>query len=357
MQWYDISAEAPWLNRRDKYPEGNGLTGLFQGFASGYEVGQEAKERRAFNKGVDERSANAAAGSGGAGFGGVSGAARASMGMDKKIKGNFFTDMSRAYLGANMVPGSIEDVYKTQQAENQSLDIASKIETRNTALKIKGALLEFAKTFNEIGELEDGWANPEADTKLGAFAMRHPYIMESPLFQKTQDWIKNAQMAKSRTAQLENQNLRLIGTVEHQANMTELAQQRLALEQQKLDAGKTELEAKLTAKENETATLEEGRNKRAEMASGTRIEVQRLRNLSRIDPKTGKVITEGEFVNRHLNQLMRNEGISEVEAVQRLKSVYHLENLGATPQATPAPDASNALMDAFKAWIENKKKQ
>lgn len=95
----------------------------------------------------------------------------------------------------------------------------------------------------------------------------------------------------------------------------------------------------------------------------TAIEVQKLRNLSRIDPATGQVLTESKFVDKHMNQLMRNEGIGEVESVRRLKAVYHLESLGPTPptefpaSAAPVPDASNALMDAFKAWIENKKKQ
>lgn len=129
-----------------------------------------------------------------------------------------------------------------------------------------------------------------------------------------------------------------------------------------------ELEEKRDFDAQKFVALEEGRTERAEIAANQRyetaIEVQQLRNLAKTDPATGKVLTEGEFVNRHLNQLMRNEGIGEVEAAQRLKAVYHLENLGGpapvappTPSQAPAPDASNALMDAFKAWIENKKKK
>lgn len=356
MQWYDINSEAPWLSRRDQYPEGNGLTGLFQGIASGYQVGQEAKERRKFNKGVDERSANAAAGSGGAGFGGVSGAARASLGMDKKIPGNFFTDMTRAYLGANMVPGSIEDVFNTQRIENQSLDIASKIEARNTSLRLKGAMLEFGQLFNEIGSLPDGWANPLAEKKRGEFLVRHPYFAQLPAFQKTQDWINDAKKVKDEllveegVSELQSFLSRQFGAgiggepatwsgvnkiLSKHPKLALHPRTQALLGEVRTAQAEVQKDKRTEAGEDFKAQVEGMRQaaqtQRTQITAGQRhytaIEVQQLRNLARTDP-SGKAVSEARFIDRHLNEVMNRHGIKADEAVQVLQEVYRERGLG-----------------------------
>lgn len=178
-QWYNIAAEAPWLVEKQQYPAGSGITSFFQGLTSGFQQAQDEKQKRDdFNYEVDQ-----------AGFTGP-GAQHAGR--------NYFREVVKGYLGAGMVPTNLEDQQKVlnqqltlQHIKGVGLQNVQQAITNENMLQVRGGMAAYGQMFNDISQLPNGWADPQAKRLLGEFVKKYPY-MPDKLINQTEGWMDKA---------------------------------------------------------------------------------------------------------------------------------------------------------------------
>lgn len=260
-----------------------------------------------------------------------------------------------AALSAIRLRAQLDEQKQVLPARLKAMELEFKERELNLATQLahKEGMVEFGQVFHDISQLPDSWADPEADVKLGQLAIKRPYLVDSPIFQKTQEWIKSARAEKSRLLQLENQNLRLQGTIDHQDEMERIAQERLQFQKDKFEA-----DPKPTAREQAANRwIDEQVNSELETGSITEDQVddRRLYWHSQFGPAGQFIGSRSSADSRMAEDLERRIRSQEVRTARAEGMAKKLFKDKWQKDATYM--AEKAALDILKAQKENPKNE
>lgn len=176
------------------------------------------------------------------------------------IGANFARGMEfgqKAKQDAAMFP--IRQKLAEQQAQEGALDIASKIQMNDLAVKQKEAMPAFAETIKKITDLPGAWADPNAPKFLSETAVKYPWIVDSPMWKNAEKNIETAgaQAVKLRDAETRANKAQSQADIGFERN--ELQRQQMSLKDEQLKAER-ESKEKMATEKNAT-TLENTRLK------------------------------------------------------------------------------------------------
>lgn len=312
-QWYNIAAEAPWLVEKQQYPAGSGITSFFQGLTSGFQQAQDEKQKRDdFNYEVDQ-----------AGFTGP-GAQHAGR--------NYFREVVKGYLGAGMVPTNLEDQQKVlnqqltlQHIKGVGLQNVQQAITNENMLQVRGGMAAYGQMFNDISQLPNGWADPQAQRLLGEFVKKYPY-MPDKLIQSTEQWIDKANKRELDLQKFQTQ-------AELRGILLEIANRRAELAQAKAEAGTREMQ-NVTARRQLLDEAEQAANRGDQATANKKLEDAKL--ITGAMEKSPELGTRAEIERRIDDMISSGEAREEDRADLRVQLE---KQFGPKGQIIPAPSS------------------
>lgn len=218
---------------------------------------------------------------------------------------------------------------RQKMADNQQKIAAAELATKTNALSDEAAnKLGFA----ELGKLvadtstNGGWTDPANIAKIYSTAAKYPSVFGTKAFTDLENRIGQAAVLQQKA------DAASALAAHHQAQ--------IEVQKERIGALQDQNAALIQSREKIAGDANQTKLDIADMSNENKIELQRMRNLTHTDA-SGKVVTEGEFVNRHLNSVMSLQGVDEQSAMSRLKTVYKASGWGeqkpaAKPTSSPA---------------------